>query len=74
MKFRVVMYGKDDLANHIEAALDEVKPALDDDARDAKWGEVYEFCKQKWFEYGDYLTVEIDTEAQTCTVVPVKKN
>ena len=26
-----------------------------------------------WFEFGEYLTVEIDTEAKTCTVVPVKK-
>lgn len=26
----------------------------------------------KWFEYGEYLTVEIDTEAKTCTVVPVE--
>jgi hypothetical protein len=67
------MYGKDDLANHIEAALDKVKPALADDARDAKWSEIYDFCEKKWFQYGDYLTVEIDTEAQTCTVVPVKK-
>jgi hypothetical protein len=24
----------------------------------------------KWFEYGEYLTVEIDTEAGTCVVVP----
>lgn len=24
-----------------------------------------------WFKYGEYLTVEIDTEAKTCTVVPV---
>lgn len=30
-----------------------------------------ELCK-KWFEYGEYLTVEIDTDAKTCTVVPVK--
>ena len=24
----------------------------------------------KWFEYGEYLTVEVDTEAKTCTVIP----
>lgn len=24
----------------------------------------------KWFEFGEYLTVEIDTEAETCVVVP----
>lgn len=26
----------------------------------------------KWFRYGEYLTVEIDTEAQTCTVLPAR--
>ena len=25
---------------------------------------------RKWFKWGEYLTVEIDTDAQTCTVVP----
>lgn len=26
----------------------------------------------RWFKHGEYLTVEIDTESETCTVVPVK--
>lgn len=25
---------------------------------------------RKWFECGEYLTVEVDTEADTCVVVP----
>ena len=25
----------------------------------------------KWIEFGEYLTVEIDTEKETCIVVPV---
>jgi hypothetical protein len=24
----------------------------------------------RWFGYGEYLTVEIDTDAKTCTVIP----
>lgn len=24
----------------------------------------------RWFKHGEYLTVEIDTEAETCVVVP----
>lgn len=28
-------------------------------------------CRQ-WFKWGEYLTVEIDTDAGTCTVVPVQ--
>ena len=27
----------------------------------------------KWFEYGEYLTVEIDTEKETIRVVPVSE-
>lgn len=27
----------------------------------------------KWFQYGEYLTVEIDTEQETIRVVPVKE-
>lgn len=26
-----------------------------------------------WFEYGEYLEVEIDTNAETCVVVPVDR-
>ena len=25
-----------------------------------------------WFEFGEYLTVEVDTEAKTCVVIPRK--
>lgn len=32
--------------------------------------EVREACK-KWVEYGECLTVDIDTETGTCEVVPV---
>ena len=27
----------------------------------------------KWFRYGEYLAVEIDTEACTCTVIPADR-
>jgi len=26
---------------------------------------------EEWFRYGEYLTVEVDTEVKTCTVKPV---
>ena len=32
---------------------------------------VYEQCG-KWFEYGEYLVVEIDTDAGTCIVKEAK--
>ncbi len=25
---------------------------------------------RKWFKYGEYVTIEWDTEANTCTVIP----
>jgi hypothetical protein len=35
------------------------------DQRKAEFGRI----AGKWLRYGEYLTVEIDTEARTCTVV-----
>lgn len=34
--------------------------------------EVREVC-EKWFEDGEYLNVEIDTDAGTCIVIPVER-
>lgn len=28
-------------------------------------------CASKWIRYGEYVTIEIDTETKTATVVPV---
>lgn len=27
---------------------------------------------ERWIQYGEYLQVELDTEANTCTVLPVR--
>lgn len=27
---------------------------------------------RKWIQYGEYITVEIDTEKETCIVVPIQ--
>lgn len=35
--------------------------------------QVAELC-EKWFEYGEYLTVEIDTDEMTCLVQPVRQD
>jgi hypothetical protein len=75
MKFKVQMKDPDTLHDAIEDAVtEELKSiaGLDDDDRNAlsetRREKVTELCN-KWFEYGEYLTVEIDTEASTCTVV-----
>ena len=41
------------------------------DVLDCQPEEIKELAK-KWFNYGEYLTVEIDTDAKTCTVKEVK--
>ena len=33
---------------------------------------VRDIC-HKWFEHGEYLTVEVDTEKKTCTVLEVEE-
>ena len=48
-------------------------PAGEDDAetqllREHRNESIYDLCK-KWFKYGEYLQVEIDTEKKTCTVI-----
>lgn len=75
MKFKVSMKDPDTLDDAISDAIEVTDVALMD-------GEEREAVKEirmkkareiaaKWFQYGEYLTVEIDTEAGTCTVVPV---
>ncbi len=78
MKFRVTMKDPDTLHDAIRDAvkndlsqltqLDQKERNLLADAREEK---IQELCTQ-WFEYSEYLTVEIDTELKTCTVVPRK--
>lgn len=76
MKFRVTMKDPDTLHDAVdEAALESVKGitglSLAERAacRDLRAQE-FQKLASKWFEYGEYLVVEIDTEAQTCVVVP----
>ena len=74
MRFTVQMKDPDTLHDAIEEAVDadvQLIEGLEENELDA----VKELRKQiitrlcaQWFEYGEYLTVEIDTDAQTCTV------
>jgi uncharacterized protein YggE len=75
MKFTVTMKDPDTLHDAIDEAVTEdvaKMEGLDEDERqaviDARKEKVQELCN-KWFEYGEYLRVEIDTEAKTCTVL-----
>ena len=79
MKFRVTMKDPDGVYESLRDATSESLKAepgsLDEDEIDAlteirqeKLGKFTE----KWITYSEYITVEFDTEAGTCVVVPVK--
>lgn len=76
MKFRVTMKDPDTLGDAIHDAVAKDVAKLDDlstderaDVADRRAEAARKLC-DRWFEYDEYLTVEIDTEAKTCVVVP----
>lgn len=76
MKFKVTMKDPDGVYECVQEAVrkDVADVGLNDDAeREAVFEKRMETVKAitaKWFEYDEYLTVEIDTDAGTCVVVP----
>jgi len=75
MKFKVTMKDPDTLHDAIQEAAEKYAKALGLDADETE--AIVEMRREKfseacghWFEYGEYLTVEIDTEQMTCEVVP----
>lgn len=44
-----------------------------EELRESRAEEYRNLC-DKWFEYGEYLTVVVDTETKTCVVRPVASN
>lgn len=78
MKFRITMKDPDGVYDCVKDAAKEWANKItevDEDEREAlvesKHEKLQELCRE-WFEYGEYLTVEVDIEAGTCTVVPRK--
>ncbi len=76
MKFTVTMKDPDTLHDAIvDAVANEVAAIadLDEDEREGveetRRERITELCN-KWFEYGEYLCVEVDTDAGTCVVIP----
>lgn len=75
MKFTVTMKDPDTLHDAInEAVAEEVREMPNLDAEEKAdlaitRSEKYMELAGKWFEYGEYLRVEIDTEAKTITVL-----
>ena len=75
MKFKITMIDPDGAYDSLQDAAKQAAAevtGVDDDEREAlveyKMDKIQGIAKQ-WLEYGEYLTVEIDTEANTCTVL-----
>lgn len=74
MKFRMTMKDPNTLVDAISDAVKELPLSdLPEDeremVRDERADKVRGFCVEKWFRWGEYVTLEIDTDAQTCVVV-----
>ena len=73
--FRITMKDPDGVSTSIEEAARDSLSGLDlsEDELEAVLEKRQERLKEdtdKWFEYGEYLEVEIDTGKGTCTVIP----
>jgi hypothetical protein len=76
MKFTVKMKTAKGLFDSIwQAIVSEIEPTKTEQERvliiDHRDDIAYDVCR-KWFRGGEYLTVEIDTEEETITVLPVE--
>lgn len=77
MKIKITFKDPDMLDECIgEGVRDYPVQGLSDDeysaVKEKRKEEVRELCSQ-WFEYGEYLTVEVDTETKSIRVVPVEE-
>lgn len=78
MKFKITLKDTDTLIEAIKEAVEEkiVAKELSEEAlevaREKTKEELLELAG-KWFEYSEYLTVEIDTGYETIRVVPLEE-
>lgn len=77
-KIMVSMKDPDTLYDAINDSVDEEleKSGLDNEEQEAIKEirqEKYSEIASEWFQHGEYLTVEIDTDAKTIRVVPISE-
>ena len=77
MKFRISMKTPDAVDYAVEDALAnefaaDIHGMVDDEAIGDRKAELEELCKQ-WFSYGESVTIEIDTDAKTATVLRARR-
>ena len=78
MKFQIQFKDPDVVGDALDAAARMSAAGvagLDDDERqvveERRRESLSRLCR-KWFRYGEYVTIEIDTDAKTATVVPAE--
>jgi len=77
MKIRIQMKDPDTMHDAVAEAVSEQlqSSGLPKDEQDAlcevRCDKIRAICA-KWFRYSEYLTVEVDTDAETCTVLPAE--
>lgn len=76
MKIEITLKDSDVLIDAVDDALDELKiEEIDGEELEAvkekRKEKILELCS-RWFEYGEYLTVEVDTEKETCVVKEIE--
>ena len=75
MKIRITMKDPDCLYGPVDDAINEWIQTIEDlsdhekDALAEARKETVRSKLYKWFEYGEYLEVEVDTDAETCVVL-----
>ena len=76
MKIKITLKDPDTLYDAINEAVDEMEISLssEEEVEAVKNIRKEEFrdLAGKWFEYGEYVTLELDTEKETMTVLSLK--
>lgn len=78
MKFKINLKDPDGVSDGVTDAVAASVAAMDlpDDERESleeTRAEKVNEALREWFEYGEYVTIEIDTEAMTATVCKAKE-
>lgn len=76
MKFQITMKDPDGCFDCMRNAAKESLPeglseSEADILTDEREAQIHKICAT-WFRYGEYLTVEVDSDAGTCIVLPSK--
>lgn len=82
MKFKVIMKSADALQDAIERAIVDAFMKREVDSQNMNEEEEAEFDAlaveagkkaSKWFKYGELIALEVDTENNTCIVLPASE-